>query len=271
MKVAITGQNGFLGKHLVELLQKEKIDFTVFDKEKYNLLDPLTLQEFVEGKDVIVHIAGANRDSNFNLLNINVMGTAGIMEAISLFNPKAKMIFASSVQVYTENTIYSLSKKMAEEVIERYSRLYNIKSITFRISNMFGPGCKPYYNSVIATFIDQIRHEKPLSIIGDGSQEKDFIYVTDVAKAIVQAIKYEQKEIFEYFDICFGEQHSLNDIIHALEVITKKPIEVHYNKNQGVSHQHVMITNEKAKTELGWEPKVTVQDGLKEIIQAYAG
>src|SRR5436190_18206654 len=139
MNIAITGQNGFLGKHLMEKLKKEKIDVTEFDKSKYNLLQPETLQKFVQNKNVIIHIAAVNRDTNFNLLNINVMGTAGLMEAISLYNSKAKVNFTSSYQAYVQDNIYGLSKKLAEEIIKKYATLFGIKSISLRISNIFGP------------------------------------------------------------------------------------------------------------------------------------
>ena len=266
MNIGITGQNGFLGKHLISRFREDKISYSVCDREKYNLLNPQSLKDFVRSVDVIIHLAGVNRDTNFTILNGNVMGTAGLMEAISLYNPKAKVIISSSYQAFTQDNIYGVSKKLAEDVVEKYARIFSIPSISLRISNIFGPDCKPYYNSVIATFVDQIQQNKPLSINGDGSQERDFIYVSDVVDAILQAVWYKQDDLYENFTICSGKTYSLNDIIRELQHITKQDIVVNYNKDGQTGAKEIVISNHTAKTRLDWEPKVSLREGLEKIL-----
>ena len=185
MKVAITGASGFVGSYLLEALRKEKITFATFNHKKHDLFRPETLRDLVKDKDVIIHLAGVNRDDDLtNITKVNVLGTKGLLDAMLMYSPLAKLIFISSFQAYLQENIYGASKRNAEELIESYVNRSKLTAIILRFTNMYGPGSKPFYNSVIATFAHQIQKGEPIVINGDGEQKRDYLYITDGANAI---------------------------------------------------------------------------------------
>lgn len=263
MNVAITGTNGFLGKHLLESL-KNDFEIVPFDRTKHDLFSVISLESFLKEAEVVVHLAGANRDTDYNLLRINVLGTTNLLEAIKKYSPMAKIIFASSFQVY-DDTIYGLSKKLAEDAILFFSRIYDIKSIILRISNIYGHGGRPFYNSVIATFIHLIKNNKPIVINGTGEQRRDYVYVDDVVAAIKKAISYENVGT-ETFDICSEEMTSINKLIGYFKKICKKEIKVEYNKEESTVRQETKGSYLNAQNKLSWKPVFSIEEGLKEMM-----
>lgn len=266
MKVAVTGDQGFLGKYVIDLLKREDFVITGFDRTKHDLLGPKTLIDFVSGKDVIIHLAAVNRGIEKEIMRVNALGTKNLLEAIKEYAPMTKLIFASTFQVYIKDGVYGNSKKQAEKYINYFSKKYGIKSIILRIANIYGPGCKPYYNSVIATFVHRIKQGEPLVINGDGTQKRDYIYVLDVAKAIAQSISYEP-ETAEYFDICSGKEIRLNTIVGYLRELSKKNIEVVYNKRVELYNFGIKKNYKKAEKVLGWSPTVSLREGLEETLK----
>lgn len=266
-KIAITGANGFLGKHLVcALRRKENIELVLFDKSKNSLFDLSSLESFLKGVNVVIHLAGANRDSDFNLLKINTLGAMGLLDGMLKYSPDAKLIFASSFQAKGKS-LYGLSKKYAEGIIEYVSVKPSIKSIVLRISNIYGKGGKPLYNSVVATFVDMLKKDKTLLVNGDGEQKRDYIYVEDVVDAIVKSIDYIPKNYIEYFDICSGVTISINEIIKILERLFSKKIEIQYNNKAVASEEELSGSYLKAKECLKWIPIISIDDGLKKTIE----
>lgn len=266
-KIVITGGEGFLGKYVVERLKKEGMSPVLLDKKKHDLFDPQSLEELLKGAGVIIHLAGANRDSDFNLIRVNTLGTAALLESISKYAKGAKLIFSSTAQVYTDG-VYGLSKKFAEQLIENYSNRKLVRGIVLRISNIYGVGCRPFYNSVIATFIHLANEKKPIVINGDGSQRRDYVYVEDVVDAIIKSIDYNMENSIEHFDICSGKLVSLNEIVDKLRFISKKEIDVQYNKNYQGSEWEIKRDHNLASEKLGWNPKTTLDQGLRYTIQS---
>lgn len=267
MKVAITGASGFVGSHLLEALRKEKIIFATFNPKKHDLFRPETLRGLVKDKDVVIHLAGVNRDSDVsNIMKVNVLGTKGLLDAMLLYAPTAKIVFISSFQAYLEDNIYGASKRNAEELIESYVHRSQLTAIILRFTNMYGPGCKPFYNSVIATFSHQIRKGKSIVINGDGSQKRDYLYVTDGVDAIYKALSYTPQKVM-YFDICSGTQTSLNEVLLMLQKYASKKVIVRYNKEVEASDWGLRKNYQKAKQILGWEPKVSIEKGLQMLMK----
>lgn len=264
-KIAITGSSGFLGSYLIEALRKEGMEISLFDENKDSLFEVETMKEFLHEADVVVHLAGANRDTDYNLFKVNTLGTAGLMEAVLKFSPNAKIIFSSSFQVYGESA-YGLSKKLAENIIESFSRIYGIKGVIFRISNIYGLGGKPFYNSVIATFSHLIKNNKPIVIDGTGDQKRDYIYVEDVVSAIKKAIDYDSSSSFETFDICFGELYSINDIVNMFKKILPSKLAVEYKKRDSKEPEEINRSFEKARDSFSWKPVTSIEAGLLKVL-----
>ena len=266
-KVAITGSEGFLGTAILKKLDEEKIAYTPFDFKKNNLFKISTLRKFLTGADVVIHLAAINRGQDLEMVKVNCLGTLSLLEAMNRYCPKAKIIFASSFQVYLKNGLYGLSKKMAEDLIKEYCQKTNLQAIIFRISNIYGPGGKPFYNSVIATFAHLIKNGEPITINGDGKTKRDFIYVDDVADAIVKAVSFNPQKIFNIFHICSGKETTLNKILAIIKKVSRKNFKVMYNTN---AKENLWPTSGKnfkdAKKALGWKPTTSLEKGLSLII-----
>ena len=277
LSIGITGSHGFIGSHLAKALAKsEKYDLTLLDHKHNDLMDKGSLKSFVSERNVIFHIAGANRDTNANLIRVNVLGTLNLLEAIKRYSKnKAKFIFISSIQVYTSSfsksalkeednyslpdSVFGASKITAEKLI----CLYDLDSIIFRASNTYGPFSRANYNSVIATFCYLTANNKTIQINGDGAQKRDFIFISDVVDALIKSIDYNGGEK-EIFNVGSGKLTSLNQIIKLIKKLIKKDIKVEYISNMQEASGWVLTSQEKIHSKLSWKPKVDIEKGLKE-------
>lgn len=267
MKVAITGSDGFLGQALIKKLTSQKITYQFFDFKKHNLLKPKTLKNFLKDSDVIIHLAAVNRGEDLDILKVNTLGTLSLLKAASEYSPNAKIIFSSTFQVYLNWSLYGFSKKFAEAVIQQFIKKSNLKAVILRISNIYGPGGKPFYNSVIATFTHLIKNNQPIKINGDGTTKRDFVYVDDVAQAIIKACLYPSKKSFEIIDICSGKETTLNQILKIIKNVSRKKFEVVYNKAAKEKPWPTSNKNyQKAKQLLRWRPTTSLNEGLKKVI-----
>jgi len=198
MKVGITGSAGFIGKHLAETLKRRKdIQLFIFDLPCGNLLKPNnSLKNFVRGKDIIIHAAAINRGSDEEIITGGVVATYNLVSVIKKIRGKPKLIFLSSTQAETD-TVYGLSKKLTEILLKSFSERYKIPVTVFRITNVFGEGCRPFYNSAVATFCYQAARNKKLTVT-NGKRKVSFIYVKDLVKIILNEVFVKRKNHF-YF------------------------------------------------------------------------
>lgn len=263
LKIAITGAEGFLGTALTKKLKSKKISFSVFNFKKHNLFEVDSLKSLVYGKNVIIHLAAINRGDNIELIKTNILGTLCLLEAITKYAPGAKIIFASSFQVYLNEGLYGLSKKSGEDLIIDYAKKGYIKAMILRFSNLYGPFGKPFYNSVIATFTHLIKNNQSLRINGDGSSKRDYIYIDDAVDGIIKAAQKKINKNFEIIDICSGKETSLKEIIKILEKVSRKKVEVVYNTKAMDKPWPTGTKNAKlAKSLLNWQPTTPIEKGL---------
>lgn len=267
MKVGVTGSEGFLGKYVLDALRNHSIRPILMDRKRQNLLNSESLEEFVGQCDAIIHLAGVNRGKPEEILRVNTEGTLGLLDAIARFKKSVHLILASTFQVYTHDTAYAISKKGAEEFMSIYANQNGIRSTVLRISNIYGSGGKPFYNSVIATFIYQLTHGEVLTIHGKGDQKRDYIYASDVAQAFVGALTYKYESLIEVFDICSGKNVSLNEIITILKAIYPNKFTVQYIKGNKENNFQLKKNYDKARSLLQWEPKISIKEGLKSFFK----
>lgn len=283
MVIAITGDTGFIGSALVKHLSKRKnITLFPFDKHKHSLSSVASLKDFVENKDAIIHLAGIS-NSRENCYIVNTLGTANLLEAISLYGKSdTHLIYASSFAVYEENVTtkklseeksktlprnhYGMSKIFAEELIKFYNRNYHLKSSILRIANPYGPSKPKIYNGVIALLIDKIYKREPIIINGDGAQVRDFIFIEDLTKAFIKVLK--SQEDFLLVNICTGKEMQIIDLVRKIESLMNKNAILSFNKAH--AEKGYWIGNpKKAQDKIHFSSTTDIDRGLLKTIQWY--
>ncbi len=292
----VTGGAGFIGSHIVDRLINDGYEVIVLDnlttgniknvnpKAKFINCDVRdNLEDKINFKDVevIFHQAAqinvrVSVDNPIYDANINVLGTINILNLMRKYDIQ-KIIFASSGgAVYGEPEYlpvdenhkisplspYGLSKYAGEEYIKLYNRLYNIEYCILRYSNVYGERQDPRGEAgVISIFIERIINNKRPVIFGDGNQTRDFIYVGDVVDANILAMNWKN----EIVNIGTGKETTINELYNIIsrELNFKdKPI---YDKPREGEVYRIYLNIDKAKS-LGWQPKTTLQEGIKRVI-----
>ena len=202
MKALVTGSKGFIGKHLV--LRLKENDYEVLE---YGRNDD-DLEEKINDVDIIFHLAGINRTNNLNdFQSVNVGLTEEIIRLIKKTERFIPIVFSSTKQVFSDNP-YGKSKKNAEELLLKFNEDYQNPTYIFRLPGVFGKWSKPYYNTVVATFIDQLHHnENPT--IDDANSALELIYIDRVIDMFVESMNHKLKpgvqEINNTYQLSVGE------------------------------------------------------------------
>jgi len=219
MKIGITGWRGFIGSHL-----SQRIDNPVLFQGDMRNLD--AVKSFVGQCDRIYHIAGKNRADNGEILANNLVSTGNLVLATKLLGKNVEIVFASSKQVeWNPDSEYGMCK-LVEESIIRKAR----KWCVFRIPNVYGEGCKPFYNSVVATFAYQLAHGEPCTT-HQPFATREFMYIDDAVKALVEPVWYRVvrvtgevmsiREVYEYLTTRLGEHEKLKKCLDYYKEIGK--------------------------------------------------
>ena len=293
----VTGGAGFIGSHLVELLLKKKLKVLVIDNLsnsnvsnikklikkkkitfiKKNILDKdINLSKFKI--DYVFHLAAIGSiipsiDDPKKYITNNFNGTLNLLDKIKKQKIK-KFVYAASSSCYglakyptSENnpidnqSPYAFSKWSAEELIKHWSRIYKMPYVSIRIFNAYGPRFKTTgaYGSVIGVFLKQKLENKPLTIVGDGSQGRDYIHVLDVAKAFYLAAKSKYKN--EVFNLGYGKIISIGKIVDLLR--PTKTINIPYRPGEPYRSK---ANISKIKKKIGWKPSISFEKGFAELL-----
>jgi len=278
MRIGVTGASGFIGGHLMNALA-ELPNATVTPLIRKRKNTPPTLAElknFVKDKHLIYHLSGVNRGSDEEILCGNILGTLRLLVAVKTYgSPETRIVFASSSQVYKHGknafkeshatdpeSLYGVSKKSAEDLI----RLSGLQHIVLRLSNVYGPGCRPDYNSVIATFCDRAVRRLPLRVDGNGKQERDFIYIDDVVRAFLEAGTRTQATRRAVYNISSGRVASLRQVIGNIKR-AGVGVDVEYqNGSAGIS---LGCDPSRFRKVYDWKPKTSLSLGIKHTLEGF--
>lgn len=297
--VLITGGAGFIGRHLVDhLVNQDGYAVTVMDNEslgdrKHLDLDKVRfiegdlrsvddLAKAVDGQDVVVHLAADTRvmdsidNPAFNFEN-NVVGTFNLLQASRELG--VKRIVAASTggaivgdvpppvheQIAPAPTSpYGASKLMLEGYLSAFSAAYGLSGCAVRFSNIYGPRSF-HKGSVVAHFFKQILAGEPLIVYGDGSQQRDYLFVGDLTAGIQAAI--EKTDATGAYQLGSGRPTALNDLMAAMRTVTGRDFEVVYKNFRDGEVRNTWCQIDKAREGFGFNPTTPIEDGLRQTWQ----
>jgi len=309
-QVLVTGGAGFIGSHLTERLLEMGAYVTVFDRfdpfyqgkesnlvtasdsPRFNLvegdiLDRDRLDSAMKGVDVVFHEAG-QAGVGFSIENplatneVNVDGTLNVLW-LARKNGVKRLVNASSSSIFGRpdylpideshpahpTSPYGVSKLVAEQYARVFHKVYGMYVVSLRYFSVYGPRGRP--DQVIHRFTDSLAHDRPPLINGDGSHTRDFTHVSDVVSATTSAAESEGIG-GEVFNIGFGQRTSISELAEKLIVLTGrqgKVRPVHVEEPKG-DFPDTQADNRKAQRLLGWRPKVSLDEGLKDYAERYA-
>lgn len=295
MRVLVTGGYGFIGSFVAEKFYREGHEVHIIDNlstgnksnihfrhQSYllHIEDEQCEQVFRTNKyDIVIHLA-AQVDVNKSVDNpthdskINLLGLINILQLSKKYGV-SKFVFASSAAVYGNNmeeiplneqskcvpvSPYGINKLLGEYYCQKWTEMYQLDTICFRFSNVYGPkqGFKGE-GGVISIFTNQILHNEPLTIYGDGSQTRDFIYVEDVAEAIFRAVL---SDVSGVMNLSTNTETSVNQLVEQLEKYANVN-DIVYEDTKTFEIQFSRLDNQIVKQEVDWIPKYSLEEGLK--------
>ncbi len=293
-KCLLLGGNGFIGKHVCQELLFSGADVTVLgrtpnfvgvDVQYHNvdLYKSELLVPYFQDIDVVICLAPSSlpATSNSNIENeitSHVKSTVKLAEIASEMGVKKFIFVSSGGTVYGENSeiflteksvtwpisAYGVSKRAIESYLDIIAQNTGMKVISLRISNPYGldqDGSRG--QGIIAALLDSLTTSKKIEIWGDGSNVRDYIHVTDAARAFCSAIEYSGR--CSVFNISSGKGISLNDLIFEFEKIFSVKIALEYRESRKFDVKRNVLDNSLAEMELGWKPSISLLDGLNNI------
>ena len=298
-KIVVTGGAGFIGSHLVDRLLKENYMVTVIDnfstgklsnlkslkKNKNlkiineNIINKKKIKIYFKNIKYVFHLAAIaeivpsiEKPEDYFLTNVS--GTLNILELVRENNIK-KIIYAASSSCYgipkyyptneKEKTNpqypYALTKFLGEQLIQHWSKVYGINYISLRLFNVYGPRSRTSgtYGAVFGVFLAQKIAKKPFTVVGDGKQSRDFVYVTDVVDAFYKSAFFKINN--EVFNIGSGKTYSIN---YLVKLIGGKKINI--PKRPGEPDM-TFADIKKVKNKLKWKPVYNLSKGVKFMLK----
>ena len=211
--IGITGQNGFIGSHLLNHISLLKNEFTLIPFDKTYFQHQRTLQNWVKKCDVIVHLAAINRHTDSAVIyNTNIDLVRILIEALESVTHNPHIIFSSSTQEEKGN-LYGRSKQEGRKLLVKWGKENKACVTGMIVPNVYGPFGKPFYNSVISTFCHQLCNGLIPTIDNDANLK--IIYINELTDAIIQTIKEEKNE--SEYNISHTSENSVSDLLDRLK------------------------------------------------------
>ena len=207
-RVGITGSAGFIGRHLGELLRQRGHEVIAFEGD---ITDPESVRRLVEGCEVIFHLAGRNIGPEDEVLRVNREGARLVAESAAAQGDRHVILSSSNLVARRPDSAYAKGKLAGEEMLAEIAGSNGCKVSLFRIANVYGPGSRPFYNSVVATFCwyAAAGRGEELPIHGDGSQVVEFVPVGEVVEILCSSL--DQTEPLHREEIS-GQEFSVREL-----------------------------------------------------------
>ena len=296
MKVLVTGGCGFIGSHVIDALIADEHEIIVIDNCSTGRLENLnhikhkvqiiqddirsynSWEKHFKSVEWVVHLAALadivpSIQDPLNYFRANVDGTFNVLQASLKYNVK-RFIYAASSSCYgipdeypTNESAeikpqypYALTKRLGEELVLHWAQVYNLPAVSLRFFNVYGTRSRTSgtYGAMFGVFLAQKLNDMPFTIIGNGTQTRDFTYVTDVASAVLVAL--ESNISGEIYNVGSGKTVSVNRIADLLggekTFIPKRPGEP----------DSTFADIEKIHKDMKWVPSISIEEGVAELL-----
>ena len=302
MNIVITGGSGFVGSYLCERLINDGHNLIVVDNlltgSTENISDLMDNDNFsfiehdvqnhieIENKvDYVLHFASAASPKAYTEHPVNTLkaGSIGTLNTLGLAKKhNSQYLLASTSEVYGdplishqneeywgnvnpngERSMYDEAKRFAEAAVATYSRSYDIKAKIVRIFNTYGPRMQLNDGRVVTNFIFQALQDNNITIYGDGSQTRSFSYVEDTVDGIISLM---QSNEYDVFNIGNPNEITVLELAQKIIELTNSKSEIVFKSLPSDDPKQRKPDISKAKSKLGWEPKVNLEDGLIKTI-----
>ncbi|HJO34159.1 MAG TPA: SDR family oxidoreductase [Anaerolineales bacterium] len=291
----VTGGAGFIGSHLVERLLEDGHAVTVLDNfstgrpenlgyiqdhvglsvHEVDVADYESIQPFFTGVEWVFHLAALadivpSIQKPLAYYRANVDGSVAVLEAARNAGVD-RFVYAASSSCYgipdaypTSETAairpqypYALTKHLGEQIALHWAKVYSLPVVSLRLFNVYGPRSRTSgtYGAVFGVFLAQKLSGKPFTIVGDGTQTRDFTFVTDVVDAMVCAAESEISN--EIVNVGSGNTYAINYLVELLEG------EIVYIPKRPGEPECTFADTAKIKSELGWQPRVPFEQGVQ--------
>jgi UDP-glucose 4-epimerase len=303
-KVLVTGGAGFIGSHVADVFLEHNWDVTIVDDlssgKRENIpqharflemavTSPELARLVTESRfDVVTHLA-AQIDVRKSVADpiadatTNILGTLNLMEALRAARAPTRVIFTSTggalygdfnkppnIETYPKDpeSPYAISKLSAEYYLAYFGRVHGMESGAVRFANVYGPRQDPHGEAgVVAIFCGRLLDNKPLTIFGDGSQTRDYVFVGDVARAVYLAatkpLPAAGRLDARAFNIGTGKGTSVVELAQLLQDAAGTKTRIEFAPHRPGEQQESSVNVDKARDGLGWSPQVTLVEGLR--------
>ncbi len=299
MNCIVTGGAGFIGSHLVDHLLDEGHEVTVLDNfstgrpgtldhmrsnprlsiQKVDLVEYASILPHFEGADWVFHLAALadivpSIEHPLRYYRSNMDGTVNVLEASRRCHIK-RFIYAASSSCYgipdtypTPESAgirpqypYALTKYLGEECVMHWHEVYRVPAVSLRLFNVFGPRSRTSgtYGAVFGVFLAQKLRQKPFTVVGDGTQTRDFIFVTDVIRAFAMAAGSSIQG--EIMNVGSGRTYSINHLVQLLNG------EVVYVPKRPGEPDCTHADTTRVRELLDWTPQVSFEEGVSVMLE----
>jgi UDP-glucose 4-epimerase len=308
-RILVTGGAGFIGSHLVEALLENGYGVRVLDDLSTGKLanlpvdrahlslivgdvaDAPTVERALKDCSAVVHLAAvasvqASVEDPVATHQSNFIGTLNICEAMRQAGLR-RVVFASSAAIYGNNgegsaitedtpkaplTPYAADKLASEHFFDFYRRQHGLEPVILRFFNIYGPRQDPSspYSGVISIFSERAQKHLPVTVYGDGEQTRDFVYVEDLVKVLVQAVK-ESEPSGEPVNVGFNRSTSINELAATLSTLLGRPLALNYAAPRSGDIRHSRADNQRLLERFQCAEPTCFADGLGQLLRSLEG
>jgi UDP-glucose 4-epimerase len=302
MKILVTGGAGFIGSHVVDGYVEAGHDVLVVDdlssgkRENLNpaarfhhldILDPKTAELIRDERPDVLNHHAAQMDVRRSVADplfdarINVLGTIGLLEAARGAGVKKVLFVSSGGAVYGEQETfpapeshptwpvspYGVSKRSGELYVFFYQAAYDLPFVAFRYANVYGPRQDPHGEAgVVAIFSGRMLRGEPVTINGDGTQTRDYVYVGDVARMSRQAL---ESEATGPVNVGTGIETDVNELAAEILALTGGASTVGHGPAKPGEQRRSVVDATRAAADFGWRPEVPLREGLRRTVEFF--